>query len=204
MGAKGLWDEPATLEEILHRVFDALEEGSKSRKHPCHVGVFATAGPDGPRARCVVLRRFWRDYPRLAFHSHAASPKVSDIEADSRVSWVFYDAEAGIQVRIAGIAALHRSDELEDEQWGRTSSLGKRCYLGDPAGLESDVPTSGLPFAPGGREEDFDAESGRANFLVVATEIRSIDVLELDVRGHRRSLYEWEGGRLVRAVWLTP
>lgn len=204
MPQKSLWEEPVTREEILERIFLNFEAGTRSRKHPFHTGVFATSGEEGPEARYVVLRRFWREEPRIAFHAHAASPKVFQVESDPNVSWVFYDPTNGLQVRIKGVASIHRSDELEDEQWSKTSNLGKRCYLGEPAGLENDEPTTGLPFTPMDLEVDVDVEEGRGNFVVISTLIESIDCLELDVRGHRRSRFTWGRGKPVKSVWLTP
>lgn len=204
MPAKSLWEEPITKEEILERIFLNFEAGVRSRKHPFHLGVFATVDSNEPQARYVVLRRFWRDVPRLAFHAHAGSPKVSDVEKNPAVSWVFYDPANGVQVRVKGIATVHRSGDLEAEQWDGTTNLGKRCYLGEPAGIENENPTSGLPFGPMELEIDVDVEVGRDNFVVISTLIDSIDCLELDMRGHRRSRFEWLDGDLVRSVWLTP
>lgn len=204
MAEKSLWDEPVSRGEILERIFLNLEAGTKSRKHPFHLGVFATVHHLEPQARYVVLRRFWREGPRLAFHSHAKSPKIAEVESNPSVSWVFYDPSNKVQVRIRGTAFIHRADEMEEEQWNQTTNLGKRCYLGDPAGVENEFATSGLPFGPMDIEVDIDVEAGRGNFVVVSTVIESIDCLELDVRGHRRSRFEWLDGDLLRSVWLTP
>lgn len=204
MPDKSLWDEPITPEEILERIFLNFEAGTKSRKHPFHLGVFATVDDSSPQVRYVVLRRFWREGPKLAFHSHMSSPKIRDIESNPAVSWVFYDPSNKVQVRVRGTAVVHREDEIEEEQWTKTTNLAKRCYLGKPAGLENPEATSGLPFGPMDIEIDIDVEAGRGNFVVVSTIVESIDCLELDVRGHRRSRFEWIDGELIRTVWLTP
>ena len=51
------------------------------------------------------------------------------------------------------------------------------------------------------REE---SEEGRKNFAVISTAIKEIDVLELDVKGHRRSLFSWNENGTMDMKWLTP
>ena len=41
------------------------------------------------------------------------------------------------------------------------------------------------------REE---SEQGKANFVVISSTIEEIDCLEMNVRGHRRSLFVWKDG----------
>lgn len=204
MAKQNIWDGSPSLEEILERIFSAFEEGVRSAKHPFHLGVFGTVSGRVPRMRTVVLRRFWRDEPRLAFHTHAGSPKITEIGENPSVAWVFYDRDAGIQLRVAATASIHNSDDLEHEQWDRTTPLGKRCYLGAPSGIEYPEATSGLPFDPDNVPDDLDVEAGRPNFVVISSIIDSIDCLELDVRGHRRSNFIFENGKLVSSAWVTP
>jgi hypothetical protein len=204
MAKHNIWDESPSLDELLDRIFAAFEEGVRSAKHPFHLGVFGTLSGRAPRMRTVVLRRFWRETPRLAFHTHAGSPKVTEIGENPSVAWVFYDREAGLQLRVAATASIHNSDELEHEQWDRTTTLGKRCYLGAPSGVEFPEATSGLPFDPDSIPDDLDVEEGRSNFVVISTRIDSIDCLELDVRGHRRSHFVFDDGGRASATWLTP
>ena len=94
---------------------------------------------------------------------------------------------------------------MHDEQWLETEFFSRRCYVGEPPSQSSDKPTSGLPEdltmrAP--TEEE--SEARRANFAVIFSTIDTIDCLELNVKGHRRSMFEWnEKGELVTR-WLTP
>lgn len=202
---KSIWDRPVTTDEVLKRAFDALEVGARNRKHPFHQPVFSTMGEIGPESRMVVLRRFWNNPPRLAFHTHVGSPKISDIERNPNVSWVFYDDDAKFQVRIHGKATIHRDDELADEQWNKTSPFPRRCYVGEAPGNMSDEPVSGLPEYVQDTTVDLGTlEEGRPNFVVVSSTIESMDCLELDARGHRRCRFTWNGGHLKERSWITP
>jgi len=51
------------------------------------------------------------------------------------------------------------------------------------------------------REE---SEAGRANFAVVTSTVEQIDCLEMNVRGHRRSLFTWHETGELETKWLTP
>ncbi len=49
-----------------------------------------------------------------------------------------------------------------------------------------------------------ESEAGRANFAVISSSFDSIDCLELDVKGNRRSLFEWNKNGELKTSWLTP
>ncbi len=201
-----IWEKPVSHGEILKKVWKNLDLGTLERNHPFHTPVFATvANGCAPDLRVVVLRRFWRKPPALAFHSHIGSPKVREIENNPNVYWLFYDTAARLQVRIKGRAIVHCDDELADEQWQATEFFSRRCYVGEAPSNISKKPTSGLPDdlldrAPTHEE----SEAGRANFVVVTSTIEQIDCLELHVKGHRRSLFTWNAAGELETRWLTP
>jgi hypothetical protein len=49
-----------------------------------------------------------------------------------------------------------------------------------------------------------ESEIGRANFVVVTSTIEEIDCLEMNVCGHRRSLFIWKESGELETKWLTP
>lgn len=200
-----IWEKPVSHGEILKNIWKNLDLGTLQRRHPFHQPVFATICDREPSLRTVVLRRFWRRPPMLAFHSHKGSPKISQIKANPNVYWLFYHAEEKLQVRIKGLATVHLDDELAEEQWQSTELFSRRCYTGEAPTQESKRPTSGLPEHLVAREPtQAESEVGRANFVVVTSTIEQIDCLEMNVRGHRRSLFKWcEAGEL-ETKWLTP
>ncbi|HLM62295.1 MAG TPA: pyridoxamine 5'-phosphate oxidase family protein, partial [Pyrinomonadaceae bacterium] len=192
--------------EILKKIWKHLDLGTLEREHPFHTPVFATvANGCAPDLRVVVLRRFWRKPPLLAFHAHVGSPKVKQIENNPNVYYLFYHPTERIQVRVKGRAIIHTDDDLAEEQWLATEFFSRRCYVGEAPGTVSKKPASGLPEdlldrAPTAEE----SEAGRANFVVVSSTIEQIDCLELNVRGHRRSLFIWNETGNIESRWLTP
>lgn len=190
--------------EILKKIWKHLDLGTLDRNHPFHTPVFGTVNEGLPEVRVVVLRRFWRRSPRLAFHSHKGSPKIAQIIANPRVSWLFYHPDERLQVRVSGRAEIHLNDDLQEEQWLATELFSRRCYVGEAPSAESEHVTTGLPeFLCDRKPTAEESEAGRTNFVVVTSTIDSIDCLELFVHGHRRSLFEWRNGELI-TKWLTP
>lgn len=200
-----LWKNPTSHGEILKRAWKHLDLGVIDAKHPFHTPVFATENGNAPSLRTVVLRRFWRKPAGLAFHCHVGSPKIEQVKNNPNVSWLFYHAEKKLQLRIKGVAEIHTEDALAEEQWHSTGLFSRRCYIGKAPTQISKKPTHGMP------EEIVDkrptkeqSEEGRANFAVISSTINSIDVLELDVKGHRRSLFVWNENGNLETKWLTP
>lgn len=205
MNQQSIWDKAISHGEILKRIWKHLDLGTLERAHPFHTPVFGTVCDNAPDMRMVVLRRFWRRPPRLAFHAHAGSPKINQLRANKNVYWLFYHPQEKIQVRIKGTAGLHFDDELHEEQWLATELFSRRCYIGSEPSLISDHPTSGLPDDLIARKPSpEESEAGKANFVVITSTIDEIDCYELDVKGHRRSLFEWHENGELCTKWLTP
>jgi pyridoxamine 5'-phosphate oxidase len=199
-----MWEKPVSHGEILKTIWKNLDLGTLQRRHPFHLPVFGTMDGSEPNLRIVVLRRFWRKPPALAFHAHIGSPKIAQIKSNPNVYWLFYHAEERLQVRIKGTAEIHTEGELHEEQWLSTELFSRRCYVGEPPSLLSKTPTSGLPENLIDREPTREeSEQGKANFVVITSTIEEIDCLEMNVKGHRRSLFRWNNGEL-ETKWLTP
>lgn len=200
-----IWEKPVSHGEILKKIWKNLDLGVIDRKHPFHLPVFATINDESPSLRVVVLRRFWRKPAQIAFHSHLGSPKVKQLKTNPHVYWLFYSAEEHLQVRIKGVARVHHNDELADEQWQATELFSRRCYIGEAPTQEAKKPTTGLPEGLTDRKPTFEeSEHGKENFVVIVSTISEIDCMELDVRGHRRSLFSWNEKGAPETKWLTP
>ncbi len=200
-----IWEKPSTHGEILKNIWKQLDLAVIDRKHPLHTPVFATESNGEANLRVVVLRRFWRKPARLAFHSHLGSPKIAEIEKNPNVSWLFYSFEQKLQLRIKATAEIHNSDELFLEQWKATHPFSRRCYMGEPPTVISKKATSGMPEHIIDREPTpEESEIGQQNFVVISSKINSIDCLELDFMGNRRSLFVWNEKSELETKWLTP
>jgi len=206
MKSESIWDKPVSHGEILKKIYKHLDLGVLEREHPFHTPVFATVCDGAPQARTVVLRRFWRKNPRaLAFHAHGGSPKISEIKSNKNVVFAFYHAPEKLQLCIKGKAEIFTSGALHEEQWQATGFFSRRAYAGLASSQPSAKPTSGLPEDLIGRQPTKEeSETGKSNFAVVYSTIDSIDCLELDIKGNRRSLFLWTDAGALETKWLTP
>lgn len=205
MSERNIWEKPVSHGEILKKIWKHLDLATLDREHPFHTPVFGTVCNNAPDMRMVVLRRFWRRPPQLAFHSHIGAPKINQLRSNPNVYWVFYHPEEKFQVRVRGKATLHFDGELHEEQWLATELFSRRCYVGATPSVESEHPTSGLPEEFINRKPTTEeSEAGKANFVVITSTIDEIDCYELNVRGHRRSRFEWHENGELHTKWLTP
>lgn len=196
-----------THEQLLEKIRTMLEQGVQKRADPFHTPVLATIGLGGePQLRIVVLRKFLRASNALMCHVDLRSPKTAEINREPRVSWLFYHPQEKLQLRASGIATIHTDDELADKQWQTSQLFSRRCYCGDAPGTLKETPSSGLPaFLEDRQPTEEETETlGRKNFAIVNTTINEIDVYELNVKGHRRSLFVFDENGKLETRWLTP
>jgi 3-hydroxyisobutyrate dehydrogenase len=194
-----------TLEQYFDQVWSQIERGVRQRKHGFHLGTIATSVDDFPEARIVVLRHADPVTTELGFHTDFRVGKVSAMQTNPQVCWVFYCPRLMMQVQMFGLAVIHHMDDLAKEKWDQALLLSKRCYLAPLApGTLSDVATSGLPPELEDREPTFEeAIPGFANFCVVRTKIQRIEMLHTIFTGYRRA--EWtltENGWV--GTWKVP
>jgi hypothetical protein len=197
------WDN---FEAILANCWEMLSRGVTKARDPFHTPVLGTATALGCSLRTVVLRRVIRPQRLLICHTDRRSDKVRQIEANSRVSWLFYHPRQKVQLRLVGPATLHTNDALADEQWAATSLMSRRCYCAEAGpGTPSPEPISGLPDSLLDRTPTLaESEAGRENFVVVAGRIDYMDWLYLQARGgHRRARFIW-GEDGYSATWVAP
>lgn len=194
------------MNEILDKIFALLAQAVKDRHSPLHTPCLATIGADGAaRPRIVVLRKCEPNERVLIFHTHRGAPKVAEIERDKRVAWLFYHAAEKMQFRIEAEAEVLTDGAVFETQWRLSKPFSRRCYMGEAPSRTADAETSGLPSEIVDREPSLEeSESGRENFAVVRTVIKSIDCLELYFTGNRRSLFFWNAQNELETCWLTP
>ncbi len=196
-----------TPAQIWERACQLLMRGVANRNDDFHTPVLATIGLDGaPQLRTIVFRKFFPESRTLICHTDFRSPKIAEIAKDNRVSWLFYHVEQKLQLRVRGRAKIHTTGELADAQWHNTQLFSRRCYCGDAPGTPKESPSSGLPEFLFDREPTLEESEqlGRKNFAVIRSSIDEIDAYELDVRGHRRSLFKWSERGELKTQWLTP
>ena len=183
------------------RVAHRLGAAARSAEHPFHLATVATVGPDRyPHARVVRVRGFDPADRTVEFHTDCRSPKVRHVAAEPRVSLVFYDRAARIQLRIPAVARLHHCDDAARSAWEALPAEDRALYAGaDGPGewIEPDAPLA-LPPPPG--DDDSDAFD---HFVVVECHFDAIDVFELLPGSHRRVRLTWDANGL-RTDRLAP
>ena len=201
-----IWEKSITHGEILSRIWKSLTLGAKDRRHAFHNPVFGTLGIDGrPKLRTVILRRYLNDERKLVFHTDIRARKIDQIKAEPNIEWLFYDAKNKLQLRVEATANVLMDGELYETQWENTQLLSRRCYMGEKPSGVSQKATSGMPEEIIKKQPELEeSEVGKQNFAVVTTRINSIDCLELDFLGNRRSFFFWNESGELETKWLTP
>lgn len=187
------------IDATLREAFALLTRGAADRRSPCHTPVLATIGLDGrPRARIVVLRGFSPDSLEARVHTDARSDKIAEIERDPRVALGFYDPLAGMQIRLEGLARLHRGDSLAKAAWNNSQAMSRRCYAVEP-GPGTRLRAAGDFVLPA---DDEAAGAGEANFTALVVGVERLEWLHLAASGHRRALFTF--APRTEATWLAP
>ena len=191
-----------TLDALFDAVWEGLDEGASRAAHGFHLPVVSTVRDGRPAGRVVVLRVSDRDERRLAFHTDARSHKTDELAAG--VSWTAYDADSRLQVRAWGPSAV-ADEPTTDARWAASRLSSRKCYLIQPGpGTVVDAWTSGHEGKLDGAVVPALPETlpGRANFAVVETEVRSLEVLSRRRTGHQRARFIWDAGWT--GTWLVP
>ena len=191
------------LEEIQKKLWSMLDDAVVNRSSPFRIPVFICTDQNDIDGRIVVLRKSDRNNNILQFHTDLRSPKVNILKKNKNASFVFYDKEEKIQLRVKVICEINNKNSLTEESWKKTQHISRRCYLTDSGpGSVSENPTSGII----SKLEDFDytmeqSEKGYENFTVIKCKIKSIEWLYLAAKGHRRAIFNFENNK---NNWLVP
>jgi hypothetical protein len=186
-----------TLDEVLAEAFRCLSRGVADRRHPFHTPTLATVGPDGaPEARTLVLRGVDVPGHLIRLHADARSGKVASLLREPRCALHLYDAGAGLQLRLAGSATVHRrDDEVAAAAWAASRDMSRMVYAVEPG------PGTPVPEPPPAPDDPL---GGRGNFAVILFRFDRLDSLELAAAGHRRAGFAWDADGALTATWRVP
>lgn len=136
----------------------------------------------------------------LACHGDRRSDKVSEAETDPRASWLFYDRERKLQLRLSGQLSIHVDDDFADSCWEHTMDSGRACYNTERGpGQTVTQPAS----APALIDNDKEEQAARSHFAVIACRIDFLDWLVLSAKGHRRAQFQRHDSDW-QARWVLP
>lgn len=195
-----------SLDQILAETWAMLAQGVAHEHDPLHLAALGTTGPKGVELRTVVLRQAIQASRTLTCYADVRSPKIAEIRADPRVSWLFFHPQQQVQLRFVAQADLHTDDDLADLCWA-TIPLNRRyhyCAIDDPGTVKAER-SSGLPDFLLNRDPTLEeSEAGRKNFIVITTQIESLDWLVLSAQGVWRASFLWQADNQLTANWITP
>ena len=189
--------------EIKKKIWSMLNNAVKDRSSPFRIPVFSCGDNTNIESRIVVLRKSDEDNNLVQFHSDIRSDKINILKKNPKASFLFYDKELKIQVRLKVETIINHNNDVTKQSWEKTQHISRKCYLVDNGpGTESDIPTSGLK----PELDNFDytkeqSEEGYKNFTVIQCKIKSIEWLYLAARGHRRARFDLENNK---DNWLVP
>ncbi|MEM6422795.1 MAG: pyridoxamine 5'-phosphate oxidase family protein [Pseudomonadota bacterium] len=184
------------LGAIAAAAWARLARGAANKRAAFNTMQVATIGAQGwPEMRSVILRAVDAEARQLLFHTDRRSTKAGEIEADGRLSALFWDPGVKLQLRVWGQAQLLTDDPLTESEWTRIGQPTRQIYR--------------LPLSPGRpiaapADGEGDAESdGRDVFAVVPVTVMRFEWLHLRSGGHRRARFD-TGTEGWRGRWLAP
>ena len=189
--------------EIKKKIWSMLNNAVKDRSSQFRIPVFSCGNNDNIESRIVVLRKSDENNNIVQFHSDIRSDKINILKKNSKASFLFYDKELKIQVRLKVEAIINHNNDVAKQSWDKTQHISRKCYLVDNGpGTISDEPTSGLK----PELDNFDytkeqSEEGYKNFAVIQCKIKTIEWLYLAAKGHRRARFDLENNK---NNWLVP
>lgn len=194
------------LDGLEKDVWVRLLNGSLRYKDALHNPVVANVNAQGVNLRTVVLRKVWSVKKQLAFHTDIRSGKWDELQQQNKISWLFYDAPARLQIRLSGTATLHHDDELAEEVWASSTMSSRKVYLCQPRpSAITALPVSGLPTAFEANDPTPEESlSGRKNFGIIVTTVNWMEWLWLSSKGHRRAGFVYFDDGNFKADWLIP
>ena len=189
--------------EIKKKIWSMLDDAVTNRSSPFRIPVFVCGDQSDFDGRIVVLRKSDQSNNIIQFHSDIRSNKIDILKKNPKASFLFYDKELKIQVRLKVEAIINHDNDVTKQSWEKTQHISRKCYLVDSGpGTISDEPTSGLK----PELDNFDytkeqSEAGYKNFTVIQCKIKSIEWLYLAAKGHRRARFDLENNK---DNWLVP
>lgn len=195
------------LDTILADVWEALFASAGNPASEWGLVALGTVDADGnPHQRLVILRGVDPVNRQLHCYTDRRSPKIEQIMLRPQTSWLFYDRQARVQVRLAGDARMRPHDDpMSRKAWQYCSPEHRRNYGGRLApGTEC---SQGYGSAPedllANLPEIPESQAVSENFCVITVVIDVIDWLQVSESGNRRAQFWWAGEGW-QSSWVAP
>lgn len=181
------------LIDIEKQIWLLLEQSVKTAKSAFHQGYIATINNDFPEQRTVILRKVENEEKTLRFHTDIRSEKIAHLKNNNLVSWLFYDAELKLQLRIYSKAEIHYDDVIANLAWENSRLSSKMCYT-------TQAKSGSIIAEPefvDVNKKDFEPELldfARNNFCVIETKAFAMDFVFLNAQGNKRGFFDYLTG----------
>jgi pyridoxamine 5'-phosphate oxidase len=180
----------ATLDAIEAAVWEQLVGAAKDKAHPWRTAVLATVHGEMADARLIVLREVDARQKQLLFYTDERAGKVAQLLNHPLGTMVMWSRELGWQLRCRVRLNVEMSGLAASSRWARIRlSPAAQDYL-SPLPPGAPLPGSVVPTHE---------PVARDYFAVIDATIESLDWLELHPDGHRRAIFDSQGGR-----WVQP
>ena len=188
--------------QILKSEWENIDLGIQKAKHDYHSFALSTISKNGPDSRTVILRDFDKDKPAIWFHSDKRSKKILHLKKDERVSALFYDKSRKVQLRINGIANVEENINTNKKIWELMKPESKICYMGPYSPSQSINQFEPNTLEKSAHEINQEDENlGLSRFCRIGIQIKKLDWLKLDYKGHQRLEFKFD--KEVKIQWIA-
>jgi pyridoxine/pyridoxamine 5'-phosphate oxidase len=184
---------PQSLESLHGDIWNRLSQTTSDLSHPWRTPTLATAGPDHPDARIVVLREVDLHERTLVCFSDSRAHKVAGVRIQPVATWCFYDPVSRIQLRARGETQVHIQDSITRHHWEKLPHSSRRLYGTVPRPGEQILAPCEIAFG------DYPVEQ----FTVLVTTVHELDWLQLKPEYHERARFRWDTDSW-EAHWACP
>ena len=200
----------ATLDRIIEHCWSRLATSVGTPGDAMRSGVFTTRLGEGVTSRTVVIRTVDAAHRLVTFNTDYRTAKANELIRHPHVAWLFYDAQAGTQIRLRGQGELVRDPERTEPHWQSLPAPSYRSFLTARA---PSTPTDAWAIdvnahllVPQPVFTEADIEAARSNFAVVETTIDHVDWVWLAPDGtvrNARAQFSWNGTNW-DGTWVVP
>ena len=196
-------DQFNNLENFINNAWYLLSKAVETRGGGFKNAVLATnykAVRSKISQRIVVLRQVSIAQRELVFFTDVRSEKWKELLHVPLVSWLLWDEQKNLQLRMYGKVRLEVATPTTRKIWTGLPLEARKNYSAIlPPGTRVQNPTDGLP---GIWNEEVTNEAYQHFGMGVST-INKVQCLHLHPEGHRHASFEWKNDQW-EGSWLIP
>jgi len=184
---------PQTLDHVHAEIWQRLAGATADPAHSWRTPTLATAGPNHPDARVVILREVDPHERTLVCFSDSRAHKVAGVRIQPVATWCFYDPVQRLQLRARGETRAHVNTAFTRTFWERLPHSSRRLYATVPRPGDRVLAPWEIAFG------DHPVEQ----FAVLVTTVHELDWLRLGAEAHERARFRWDDDSW-EAHWACP